>query len=260
MSGSVRRRSAMAWAVAALAASGLPGCGWLPRSAVVPMPVHRDASACGPTDTLIVLLPGRGMLLGELSTEGFIDTFRAAGLRADLVRADAHMGYYKDRSVVDRLRADVIDPARAQGYRHIWLAGISLGGLGALLYTDEHPDEIDGLLLIAPYLGEPQTAADVAAQGGVERWRPPAQTDDAIGVRAWTCLKRYVGPSAARAPLYLAFGVDDRLAPTHRVLAPALPPQHVLTVAGGHDWPAWRPLWQRLLAEAPLPRCTGPRP
>lgn len=224
------------------------------------MPQLPDAGDCGPADTLVVLLPGRGMWLDELSSEGFIDTFRAAGVRADLVRADAHMGYYKERSVVDRLHTDVIGPAQKRGYRHIWLAGISLGGLGALLYADEHPDEIDGLLLIAPYLGEPQTAADVLAQGGPERWRPPAQTDDAIGVRAWASLHRYIGLGAARAPLYLAFGVDDRLAPTHRVLAQALPPQRVLTAPGGHDWPAWRPLWQRLLAQAPLPRCAQTRP
>lgn len=260
MKAPVRRRSALAWATAILAATGLPGCSWLPRTALVPMPTVRDAGACGPADTLIVLLPGRGMALDELSSEGFIETFRTAGLRAGLVQADAHMGYYKDRSVVDRLHVDVIAPARAQGYRHIWLAGISLGGLGALLYADEHPEEVDGLLLIAPYLGEPQTAAAVAAQGGPGRWRPPAETDDAIGVRAWTCLQRYVGPGAVRTPLFLAFGVDDRLAPTHRVLAPALPPQRVLTAPGGHDWPAWRPLWQRLLAQVPLPRCsaTGP--
>ncbi len=260
MKAPVRRRSALAWATAALAVTGLPGCSWLPRTALVPMPTVRDAGACGPADTLIVLLPGRGMALDELSSEGFIDAFRAAGLRADLVRADAHMGYYKDRSVVDRLHVDVIAPARAQGYRHIWLAGISLGGLGALLYADEHPEEVDGLLLIAPYLGEPQTAAAVAAQGGPGRWRPPAETDDAIGVRAWTCLQRYVGPGAVRTPLFLAFGVDDRLAPTHRVLAPALPPPRVLTAPGGHDWPAWRPLWQRLLAQVPLPRCGGTHP
>lgn len=196
------------------------------------------------------------MKLGELAREGFIETLRASGVRADLLRVDAHEAYYRDRSVVDRLHTDIVQPARARGYQHIWLAGISLGGLGALLYADAHPDEVAGLLLIAPYLGEAPTAADVAAQGGPERWMPPSDSDDVIGVRAWSAVRQHLTQGAAASkPLYLAFGAQDRLAATHRVLADALPPQHVMTAAGGHDWPAWHPLWQRLLDEAPLPRC-----
>ena len=65
-----------------------------------------------------------------------------------MVVADAHVGYFRNRSFEDRLRADVMVPARARGYESIWLAGISLGGLGALLYADEHPEEVAGLLLI----------------------------------------------------------------------------------------------------------------
>ncbi|WP_082702752.1 alpha/beta hydrolase [Pseudacidovorax intermedius] len=249
------RRRLLGGLLAGLAATGLPGCGWLPRPAVTPLPSREDTGACGPADTLIVLLPGRGMTIGELADEGFGNALRDSGVRADLLRVDAHMAYYRDQSIVTRLQEDVVCPARARGYRHIWLAGISLGGLGALLYADAHPEDVDGLLLIAPYLGEETTATDVAVQGGPARWTPTSLTDDAIGVRAWTVLKRFVSEPAGAPPLYLAFGVDDRLAPTHRVLAEALPPQRVLTAAGGHDWPAWRPLWRRLLAEAPLPRC-----
>lgn len=253
--GEPSRRRWLGGLAAALATSSLPGCGWLPRPAVTPLPTREDPGACGPADTLIVLLPGRGMTLGELGREGFTDTLRASGVRADLLRVDAHQTYYRDRSVVDRLHADVVRPARARGYREIWLAGISLGGLGALLYADEHPGEVAGLLLIAPYLGEGLTAAEVAAQGGPQRWAPSSLSDDAVGVRAWSAVKRHLTRSAASTPLYLAFGTEDRLSPTHRVLADALPPQRVMTTAGGHDWPAWRPLWQRLLSEAPLPRC-----
>lgn len=238
-----------------LAASGLPGCGWLPRPAATPLAAVEDPAACGPADTLIVLLPGRGMTLGELAQEGFTDTFRASGVRADLLRVDAHQAYYRDRSVGDRLHADIVQPARARGYSQIWLAGISLGGLGALLYADEHPEEVAGLLLIAPYLGEEPTAADVANQGGLARWTPHSLSEDAVGMRVWGAVKRSLTRSADPTPLYLAFGTEDRLSPTHRVLAQALPPRRVLTTAGGHDWPAWRPLWQRLLSEAPLPRC-----
>ena len=143
----LRRRFALllSAATAALVAAGVPGCGWLPREPAVPMPVQRFPATCDTQHhTLLVLLPGRGMTLGELAREGFVDAFRTQRLAVDLVLADAHLGYFKARTVVQRLHADVIAPARAQGDPHIRLAGISLGGLNALLYAGEHPAATTG--------------------------------------------------------------------------------------------------------------------
>ena len=53
--------------------------------------------------------------------------------------------------MVDRLKEDVINPAKEKGYTKIWLVGISLGGLGSLLYAMEHPSDIEGMLVLAPY-------------------------------------------------------------------------------------------------------------
>lgn len=249
----------MSAAAAALAAAEIPGCGWLPREPAAPMPVRRFPAACGPhADTLLVLLPGRGMTLGELEREGFIDAVRAQRLAVDVWLVDAHVGYFKARTVVPRLHDDVVAPARAQGYRQVWLAGISLGGFGALLYAEDHPTDVAGTLLLAPYLGEPDATTEIAAAGGLRRWTAPSGElpDPAFDRRLWRSLQvRLESGRAAASPIFLGYGLQDRLAPSHAVLAGALPPERVFTAPGGHDWAPWRGLWARLLAATPLPRC-----
>src|SRR5712672_3477612 len=55
---------------------------------------------------------------------------------ADIVVADLHFGYYLRQTAIERLREDVILPARTRGYQCISLVGISLGGFGALYYAE----------------------------------------------------------------------------------------------------------------------------
>jgi len=54
----------------------------------------------------------------------------------------------------------------------IILAGISLGGYGALLYAKNHLDEIDAVLLLAPFLGSQALVQAIANTGGLSVWRP----------------------------------------------------------------------------------------
>ncbi len=69
---------------------------------------------------------------------------------------------------------DVVLPARAAGYDTIWLAGTSLGGIGALLYLRDHPDDLAGVLALAPYLGEEGVIREIERAGGPASWQPPA--------------------------------------------------------------------------------------
>ena len=43
------------------------------------------------------------------------------------------------------------------------------------------------------------------------------------------------------------------------VLAPALPPTHVLQAPGGHDWSVWRPLFARFLDDSDFSRACAVR-
>jgi len=51
-----------------------------------------------------------------------------------MVAADLHLAYLQGGTMIKRLYEDIISPAQKQGYKKIWLVGISPGGLNSLLY------------------------------------------------------------------------------------------------------------------------------
>lgn len=215
-------------------------------------------SACATrADTLLVFLPGRYDAPRDVISHGFIDAMHAAGVNADVALPDLHLGYYLQRSAVDRLQEDIILPAREQGYRHIWFAGISLGGLGAILYLQQHPGIVDGAFLIAPYLGNEDIHHEIAAAGGLANWSSaPPQTEDFE--RAMWLWLRETAPHADQAPyprLYLGYGERDRFAASNALLAAALPAGHALSTEGGHDWAPWLRIWKAMLDKGVLPTC-----
>lgn len=266
----MRRHAArIASIVACLVAMALVnGCAvWRPASA--PLRTIADAAPCpGPVDTLVVLLPGSYSDPEDFVREGFVRTLRQRRAAADVVMVDAHVGYYQNRSIVTRLADDVVRPARAKGYRHIWLAGISIGAVGAMLYADAHPDDVGGVVLLAPYLGTRLAAQEIRRAGGLVAWTASPPTSDAdadpdVDALLWGWLQRQVTPGAAPAPkpLYLGYGRDDRFVFNDEVLAQALPASRVFTAPGGHDWPAWRPLWREIVDVLPIatdPGCRAP--
>jgi pimeloyl-ACP methyl ester carboxylesterase len=234
-----------------------------PRLANVPMDTRLDRADCvAKADTLVVLLPGVRSDPEEFVREGFVQALRQRSIAADVMLVDAHIGYYNDRSIIDRLDADVLGPARSGGYRAVWFVGISLGGFGALLHEEMVPGNAAGVVLLAPYLGDRPTSEAIYAAGGLRAWNPPAGAlpPEKMDASLWRWLHAYAMQPApqARPPLYLGYGVSDRYAFSHRLLAAVLPAERVFTTAGGHDWPAWRQLWQQALQVLPLPRCQLP--
>ena len=233
----------------------LGACSFL-RPATVPMATVWDRAGCSARpEALLVFLPGAYSTTDEFVREGFVREVRTRRINADIVMADAHMTYYSRRTVIDRLEADVLAPARAQGYRSIWLVGISLGGFGALIHEDQRPGGVTGIIALAPYLGEPPIAKEITVAGGLRAWKAPAGTlqADQTDAQLWRWLQAHAGKTTP--PIYLGYGTEDRFADRHRLLAAALPPQQVYTTPGGHDWPEWRRLWQQMLPVLPLPAC-----
>lgn len=219
------------------------GCLPFLRTTTVPMrtlelSAHGDEPRC-----LAVLLPGRWGGPRDFERSGFGRQVAERGLALDLVAVDAHLGYYRERSILERLRADVIQPARAAGYREIWVVGASLGGLGALLVLEQHPDEIEGVVSLAPYLGEPEVIQEVRAAGGPRHYTP-ADPDDLRRIWAW--LGRRLSAEEP-PPIVLGFGRRDDFAPANRLLARELPAEQVLETSGGHDWKVWSRVWGELL-------------
>jgi pimeloyl-ACP methyl ester carboxylesterase len=191
----------------------------------------------------MVWLPGAYHTAQDFLTAGFVDAVRARRLELDLILVDLELSHVGDRSAVARLRADIVLPARAAGIA-LWMGGISLGGLVALEYAATYPDELDGLCLLAPYLGSRILTAEIAQAQGLAAWQPGelAETDEER--RIW----RYIQTRGADArPLYLGFGAQDRFSEAHKLLADSLPARAVDVIAGGHDWATWSRLWENFL-------------
>lgn len=202
---------------------------------------------------LVIMLPGAGDRVGTYDEHGFIASMRDSGMDVDMLEVDAHFGYYKSRTLLDRMEQDVLAPNRDK-YEEIWIVGISMGGIGALLTAWTHPDDIDGLILIAPYLGRRKTLRSISKAGGLASWEPPAQVDDeAWDVEIWRMLKEISEAGGAGKPsLHLMYGEDDFGVRAHELLAVGLPPARVRTVPGGHAWTTWTTLWTNLMAEQPI--------
>ena len=193
--------------------------------------------------TRMVWLPGAYHAARDFLTAGFAEAVRLRRIALDLIFVDMDMAYVGDRSALQRLRSDIVLPARAAGVS-IWLGGISLGGLFALDYAASHPDELDGLCLLAPYLGNRMLIAEIANAPGLARWQPGelAETDEER--RIWRYIKNRHADSR---PLYLGFGREDRFAAAHELLAATLPADSVEVIAGGHEWSTWVRLWENFL-------------
>ena len=249
------RRRATA-SLVALFAVVLGGCPSPLTPARVPMPVMDLAPGAPGNACLVLCLPGRWNRAGAFAEHGFAQLAREAGVDAAVVAADAHIGYYARRTVLERLHQDVVEPARAQGRDRLWLVGVSMGGVGSLLYAGAHPGEVAGIVLIAPYLGEREILDRVRAAGGLKSWQPPETPPPGqdFQLDIWRVLKAILEADSGGPSLFLAHGGEDDLADGHRLLAAALPPERVLTIRGGHDWETWRALWAGYLATGELAR------
>jgi pimeloyl-ACP methyl ester carboxylesterase len=199
------------------------------------------ATAAAPT--CMVWLPGAYHAAQDFLAAGFAEAVRTRRLDLDLIFVDLELEHVGDRSALRRLRSDIVLPARAADVS-IWLGGISLGGLFALDYAASYPAELDGLCLLAPYLGNRILTAEIIQAPGLDAWQPGelAETDEER--RIWRYIKTRRADSC---PLHLGFGQSDRFSAAHELLAATLPADSVDVIAGGHEWSTWARLWENFL-------------
>ena len=197
--------------------------------------------------TLLVALPGAGDCAQDLIDQQFVQVLRERQLPVDVFAVDVPMDDYLERKVVLRMADEVISPAREAGWNSIWLMGISLGGMGALAYVREHPQDIVGVILLAPFLGTRGLIAEVTRAGGLDRWHPGAipDGDEERHLVAWVKHKTMDNPDTPL--IYLGYGQEDRFAAASQLLSQRLPPDRVTMVPGGHNWSTWLALWCRML-------------
>ena len=224
-----------------------PSCALIPRPAPAPLAVLEAGKSGG--NELVVFLPGRWSQASEFEREGF---FRMAAERwpqSRLVAPDLHIGYYRNQTLAKRLHQDIILPARESGVETFRFVGISMGGIGALIYDVEYPGQIDELILLSPYLGEQRALREIEISGGASHWQPGPIAESDYTRRLWLRLREKWLRRAERPRVLLGCGLDDRLAASNRLFSSGfLNPEETLWQAGAHDWATWRTLFGDLSA------------
>ncbi len=237
--------------------------GCIPPTKVPIDTIHYGAGDVKGPRLLFVFLHGNGDRNSVFDKEGFVRAVRARGLPVDMISVDAHIGYYMNGTILMRLKEDVIDPSKARGYEHIWLIGNSLGSIGSLSYARKYPNEIDGVVLLGPYLGDRPLINAIRSAGGLMRWDPGEvllKTREDDEKQMWIWLKEHGLRGQFRAgakdcpkdqgcvpKIYLGYGTNDRFTYAQDLLASLLPPDQVIAIDGGHDWSTWKKLWDRFL-------------
>ena len=211
--------------------------------------LYYNAGDFAPPKKMIVFLRGRGGSHEDFATEGFVDAVKNRNLPYDMVAPNAHFGYYIGETLVARLKADIIEPAKVQGYEKIWLVGASMGGLGALMYSRYYPEDVEGVYIIAPFLGYDSIINEISAAGGVRRWEPGEYNPDDDWQRMlWDWLKKHTN-NKNKPAIYLGYGTEDSYVKAQRLVKDLLPEDHVFTTSGGHTPKTMKKLWDIFLEQ-----------
>jgi hypothetical protein len=233
----------IALAFLGLACLGLAGCIHIGDAE---QPIRFETIAApkpGAERIVVIVLPGFGVNAFEMKEYGVAKSIQEAWPEADVILASATFDYYRKGRLVERLHDEIVGPAAKAGYRRIWLAGASLGGMGALLYEQKHPGALTGIVLFAPFLGDRKLLKEIAGAGGPRAWNPgelPAEVNgDNYQRQVWKMAKGWADDPQRARRVWLACGVDDRLMHSARLMATALPQDRFVELPGGHTWTAW---------------------
>ena len=194
---------------------------------------------------LLALLSGSYSEPEDFVREGFPQAVREHGIDADLAMAEMRAAWFADGSIVERIREAIVEPARSRGHKRIWMAGISLGALAALCYAARHEGDLEGIALITPYPATRDVLREMEAAGGPARWRPVVPPEGDLEREAW----RWLISHDRGTPVRCYIATSDRFVDGQRQMAQAIDPACVRELPGGHDWPAWRSLWNEFLAD-----------
>jgi len=195
---------------------------------------------------LLLMLPGAKNIPQQLADYGFIRALRERHLPVDVLALNAHVDLYLDHAEVERLLHHTLNKLRAYGYRRMWVLGISLGGSGAMICATQRTAEIEGVILLAPFLGTRGLIAEIEAAGGLRSWQA-GEIESRDHERALLEQIRRRVLREGRLPIYLGYGSEDRYRSASAMLSNCLPRDQVTVRSGGHDWETWIALWADLL-------------
>lgn len=100
-------------------------------------------SPVSPTDTALIFYPG-----AKVEAEAYLpllDQIRQTGVTCILVHMPFHMAIF-DADAAENVMA------RFPEYQHWYISGHSMGGAMASKFASDHPDQVDGLILLGAYI------------------------------------------------------------------------------------------------------------
>jgi pimeloyl-ACP methyl ester carboxylesterase len=236
----------------------LTGCAALAPAPIPMRAIDHPLASDQPARCLLVLLPGMGDDAEDFVENAFVAEVHKRKLSIDIVAAQATFGYYAKGIFPKRLHDDVVGPRTARvKYEELWVAGVSMGGMGSMLYARERPaGEVTGTLAIAPYMGEDELVEEIYDAGGLLHWKAPARVDpltrDTWQGELWRYVQAVSQGNEEGPLLHLAYGIDDRLARADALVAAVLPKPRVYIGPGEHKWVTWKKLFTRFLDESEL--------
>lgn len=214
-----------------------------------PIPISMVA-APQPATRLVVVLPGRGDSLDGLVDTGVAEVIQQQWPDADVLLTGLTMPFYTARDAEQRLHDEVITPRRQSHDGEIWLLGVSLGGMGALMYDRRYPGEIDGMILLSPFLGRARIHREIRAAGGLASWQAdPVQAmgPDSFESELWRYLQGWTARPQRTRTVWVAYGANEPFRKPIALMAPLLPAGHAIELPGRHNWKLWLPATRAVL-------------
>jgi pimeloyl-ACP methyl ester carboxylesterase len=237
-----------------LATLPMSACRLLLPAATRPMRKLQFDPQDNETRELILLLPGRLSPPEEFVQFGIVDLVRKHRPQARIVAPDLHLGYYMKGLVDTCMHEEIIDPAKQQGLS-VTIIGISMGGLGALIYSLRFPGKVDEMFLLSPFVGDQKLLAEIEKAGGLKNWSSPVETprskSEALQ-KLWMEMKRQWLPhSGPPFPFTLVVGKSDKLLSSNQFFAHSiLKPDQLIEIEGGHEWDCWQRGIELLLSKS----------
>jgi pimeloyl-ACP methyl ester carboxylesterase len=196
-------------------------------------------------EILVILLPGTLSDAKDMIKRGVPEAIHRGWPEPDILMADLTLNYYRKGLAAKRLHDEIVVWAKQQGYSEIWLSGGSMGGMGTLIYEWEHPGNMEGLILISPYMGDDDVTDTIREAGDLKSWdageRTATMDGDNFDRLVWQMAQDWIGDEAKLQRVWLMCGDEDSLYPDVEMLGAILPQEQFFPGSGDHSWDYWIP-------------------
>jgi hypothetical protein len=115
-----------------------------------------------------------------------------------------------------------------------------------LMYERKYPNEMRGLILMAPFMGigGGSMIKEIEAAGGLTQWKPrrwylPIVNRDTASGEQWRIVKSWLSHPERAREVWVICGQNDRFYPVAEIISSLVPSENYFTPPGGHAWKVW---------------------